>query len=246
MKDELCHHGVDGQKWGVQHGPPYPLDRSAARQAAKKRKARQKNMVKINKKRKKSKEASEKRNLSYEKSQGPAKQMTNKELNDTIDRLQREETYRRLVSREKEEKRAAKLAKKAKKEADERLKIQNETTKRQQDLQEEQLKQQKKANGIAHKVIENLLVNAAKTAGMNVTKHLVDNYFKNEIPNVETEPKKKEPYTPLDIHVAKKKESWNPIDVETIDFSKMKFAGGDWPDGPDDLNNQLIVLNPWK
>ena len=22
----LCHHGVEGQKWGVKHGPPYPLD----------------------------------------------------------------------------------------------------------------------------------------------------------------------------------------------------------------------------
>lgn len=22
----LMHHGVDGQKWGVRHGPPYPLD----------------------------------------------------------------------------------------------------------------------------------------------------------------------------------------------------------------------------
>lgn len=24
----LCHHGVEGQKWGVRHGPPYPLDDS--------------------------------------------------------------------------------------------------------------------------------------------------------------------------------------------------------------------------
>lgn len=22
----LMHHGIDGQRWGVQHGPPYPLD----------------------------------------------------------------------------------------------------------------------------------------------------------------------------------------------------------------------------
>ena len=26
--DELYHHGVKGQKWGEQNGPPYPLDRS--------------------------------------------------------------------------------------------------------------------------------------------------------------------------------------------------------------------------
>lgn len=24
----LIHHGIDGQKWGVQNGPPYPLDKS--------------------------------------------------------------------------------------------------------------------------------------------------------------------------------------------------------------------------
>lgn len=24
--DELMHHGIDGQKWGVKNGPPYPLD----------------------------------------------------------------------------------------------------------------------------------------------------------------------------------------------------------------------------
>lgn len=27
-EDYLMHHGVDGQKWGVKHGPPYPLDSS--------------------------------------------------------------------------------------------------------------------------------------------------------------------------------------------------------------------------
>lgn len=24
--NELYHHGIEGQKWGVQNGPPYPLD----------------------------------------------------------------------------------------------------------------------------------------------------------------------------------------------------------------------------
>jgi hypothetical protein len=36
-REELYHHGVDGQKWGVRHGPPYPLEGAgkAAAQAAK-------------------------------------------------------------------------------------------------------------------------------------------------------------------------------------------------------------------
>lgn len=28
--DYLCHHGIEGQKWGVKHGPPYPLDDSVS------------------------------------------------------------------------------------------------------------------------------------------------------------------------------------------------------------------------
>ena len=27
---ELYHHGILGQKWGVQNGPPYPLDSSVS------------------------------------------------------------------------------------------------------------------------------------------------------------------------------------------------------------------------
>lgn len=27
IDNELSHHGVEGQKWGVRHGPPYPLNR---------------------------------------------------------------------------------------------------------------------------------------------------------------------------------------------------------------------------
>ena len=29
-KNELYHHGIEGQKWGVRNGPPYPLDKSAS------------------------------------------------------------------------------------------------------------------------------------------------------------------------------------------------------------------------
>lgn len=27
-REELHHHGIEGQKWGVRNGPPYPLDTS--------------------------------------------------------------------------------------------------------------------------------------------------------------------------------------------------------------------------
>lgn len=29
--NELYHHGIKGQSWGVRNGPPYPLDRSTSR-----------------------------------------------------------------------------------------------------------------------------------------------------------------------------------------------------------------------
>lgn len=36
-KSYIAHHGIEGQKWGVRNGPPYPLDesdRSSAERAA--------------------------------------------------------------------------------------------------------------------------------------------------------------------------------------------------------------------
>ena len=30
-EDYLMHHGIKGQKWGVKHGPPYPLDSSVSK-----------------------------------------------------------------------------------------------------------------------------------------------------------------------------------------------------------------------
>ena len=30
--DYLAHHGIKGQKWGVKHGPPYPLDDNPEKQ----------------------------------------------------------------------------------------------------------------------------------------------------------------------------------------------------------------------
>ena len=31
----LLHHGIEGQKWGVQNGPPYPLDKTTAKEVKK-------------------------------------------------------------------------------------------------------------------------------------------------------------------------------------------------------------------
>lgn len=33
--DELFHHGVEGQKWGVRNGPPYPLERKRVAKSGK-------------------------------------------------------------------------------------------------------------------------------------------------------------------------------------------------------------------
>ena len=35
-KDELAHHGIKGQEWGVTNGPPYPIDPKKAAKLEKK------------------------------------------------------------------------------------------------------------------------------------------------------------------------------------------------------------------
>ncbi len=35
---EIFHHGIEGQKWGVRNGPPYPLDRDNAGRIVRERK----------------------------------------------------------------------------------------------------------------------------------------------------------------------------------------------------------------
>lgn len=43
--NDLSHHGIKGQKWGVRNGPPYPLDRKASSDASKKKKTTAKSFV---------------------------------------------------------------------------------------------------------------------------------------------------------------------------------------------------------
>lgn len=226
--DELFHHGIDGQKWGVRHGPPYPLDREDHNEIVER-----------------SHDATKKRHLSYERSGKYAKRMTDKDLNDTIDRLQREETYRKLVSKEREEKRAAKLEKEAKKEESARYKNQNELAKKQQELQEQQQKANKKANSITRKVIQEILlksIGVASKAGETYSTKLSEYKADERIKKLEEEKKKNkrgtEPYDPLIF------ETLFPDTTPAPNPSGMKFAGGDWPDDVNTVNNSLIALWP--
>lgn len=120
--DELMHHGIDGQRWGVTHGPPYPLSR-----------ADHKRIIK-------SAESTEKRNLSYRKSRKFAKRMSDEDLNATIDRLRREETYRNLVSKDKQEKAIARKARALDRKV---AKAQLKKLKKEQEIKENQNKPKK-------------------------------------------------------------------------------------------------------
>lgn len=40
LSEILEHHGIDGQKWGVRNGPPYPLERGKGKRSSVKEKAR--------------------------------------------------------------------------------------------------------------------------------------------------------------------------------------------------------------
>ncbi len=91
----IAHHGILKQKWGVRHGPPYPLDESDKTQAQKKAAA-------ADKKEEKS-ESSSKGSSSSSSSSSKKKsvdEMTDKELNDAINRLRNEKTYKELTTDE--------------------------------------------------------------------------------------------------------------------------------------------------
>lgn len=136
--NELYHHGIDGQRWGVRHGPPYPLDRADHNKVVEK-----------------SKKSSEKRHLSYVSSRKHAKRMTDADLNATIDRLQREETYRRLVSGEKTANKLAKKQLKATKQS-------NKIRKEEQKLARERFEEEKKNNSLGRKVTEKAVLVATQ------------------------------------------------------------------------------------
>lgn len=165
---ELYHHGIDGQRWGIKHGPPYPLSRKESRAIKKREKMRKKNLEKMQKIRRESRAATKERHTSYKKAGKAAKKMTNADLNATIERLQREETYRRLVSREKEEKAATKAAKK----------LLNQQKQEAKDAQKKQKNQNEKKDSWVKQTGKNVLTVAINS----YTKALIDGWVAKKFP----------------------------------------------------------------
>lgn len=79
MDNELYHHGIKGQKWGVTNGPPYPLN----------------DEVSTGKRLKKEKEKKEPKNRPLKKSEATkkAKELSEEDLKKEIDRLNLEKRY---------------------------------------------------------------------------------------------------------------------------------------------------------
>lgn len=106
---ELQHHGIKGQKWGVENGPPYPLDRqkhnkvlSSVGSALKKRSEHKqevkaaKKAAKAQKKEQRRQEREEKRATQKNRSKS-VKNMTDQQLNSNIERLRKEKEYKQLL-----------------------------------------------------------------------------------------------------------------------------------------------------
>lgn len=100
FNEELYHHGIEGQKWGKQNGPPYPLSRAEHRRVIR------------------SAKAAKKRNLSYDKAKRNARKLTDDDLDLALERLRREKEYAQLVAKpgtepwKKEEKAVSKVNRK--------------------------------------------------------------------------------------------------------------------------------------
>lgn len=163
MKNELYHHGIDGQRWGVTHGPPYPLSRSEHRAVVK------------------SKNAMEKRNVSYRKSRKFAKRMSDEDLNAAIDRLKREETYRQLVSKDKTEKALRREHKRANKEEVKQTKALKKA--------QEPTKPKNQNDGILKKSVKEAIGGGIKTMGnagfQALAKTIWPDAKKEETPEIE-------------------------------------------------------------
>lgn len=102
----LQHHGIPGMRWGRRNGPPYPLLRRSMSSAEKKA-----NPVSTNSSASNSDAGKKQEPVSGVKVETPAgdktvsnskpvKDMSDKELNQTIDRMKKEKEYRTLASQD--------------------------------------------------------------------------------------------------------------------------------------------------
>lgn len=105
MYDELYHHGMPGQKWGVRHGPPYPVSRGSD--------GRARNLVSVNKRQMTSstrsqyggvkKAGNKERTIADEvnsvrkKKKIRVSKLTDEQLRERIARLELEKKYKELV-----------------------------------------------------------------------------------------------------------------------------------------------------
>lgn len=80
--DELYHHGVDGQKWGVKNGPPYPIERGGNKSSGKRKYRTDKGY--------------RQKNQNGSKKHKNASRMSNNELKRQIERKQLEQKYNEL------------------------------------------------------------------------------------------------------------------------------------------------------
>lgn len=95
--DELCHHGIQGQKWGKKNGPPYPLDQSQKSQAERKYRTDKGHKSGQGKKPTRGKvKWSPVFGLHYERGQRTSETMSNRELQKRINRRQLEQRYNEL------------------------------------------------------------------------------------------------------------------------------------------------------
>lgn len=94
LEDFLAHHGIKGQKKGVKHGPPYPLNADVSSKIKKGEKVSTK---------KKSEDEEPKYNSgtkSYKKED--ARHLTDEELKKRVTRLTQENNYREQLKKSKE------------------------------------------------------------------------------------------------------------------------------------------------
>lgn len=100
---ELQHHGIKGQSWGVQNGPPYPLNQRKHNQVLRKAGAAIKQSVKkhndkvaARKQAKQEKKAADAERK--QQSERNPRKMTDQQLTDNINRLRKEKEYKQLLA----------------------------------------------------------------------------------------------------------------------------------------------------